>query len=220
MIGFASAYGVLKTMYSISIGPCDDHKIRVLPGVNGGADFLDHFIHRDDLLSLHVPAFLGPNLVFNMQAGNACTLVLMNGTSHVDWVAIASISVRDERQVARNGSDDSRNGGSTAHHLAHGQQTNIGLSEDTGSRPKACHVDGRKSCLSDEAGAQGIICSGGNDQVRADKQFTQACSGAHGQVLSPLLKGWSDSRQILRWAADLRPLLDRVSEFDAGWLAK
>src|SRR5205807_816866 len=123
-------------------------------------------------------------LVFNMQAGNACTLVLMNGTAHVDRVAIASISVRDERQVARDRSDDSSNGGSAAHHLAHGQQTNIGLSEDTGSCPKACHVDGRKSCLSDETGAQGIISSGGNDQVRAGKQFTQASSAAHGQVLS------------------------------------
>src|SRR5260370_23573224 len=184
MIGFASAYGVLKTMYSISIGTCDDHKVRVLPGVNGGADFLDHFIHRDDLLSLHMSAFLGPNLVFDMQAGNACAFVLMNGTPYVDRVAIASISVCDDRQVARDGSDDSRNGGSAAHHLAHGQQTNIGLSDNTGSCPKACHVDGRKSCLSDEAGAQGIICSGGNDQGRAGKQFTQAGSVAHGQCLS------------------------------------
>src|SRR5947207_8262103 len=104
-------------MYSVSIGTCDDHKIRVLPGVNGGADFLDHFIHRDDLLSLHMPAFFWPNLVFDMQAGNACALVFMNGTPHVDWVPIASISVRDERQVARTGSDDSSNGGSAAHHL-------------------------------------------------------------------------------------------------------
>src|SRR5437588_8979987 len=97
-------------MYSVSIGTCNDHKVRVLPGVNGGADFLDHFIHRDDLLSLHMPAFLGPNLVFDMQAGNACALILMNGTPYVDRVAIASISVCDERQglVACDGSDDSR----------------------------------------------------------------------------------------------------------------
>ena len=175
-------------MYSVSIGTCDDHKVRVLPGFNGGTDFLDHFIHRDDLLSLHMPAFLGPYLVFDMYAGHACALVLTNGTPHIDRVAIASISICDERQVAHDGSDDSSNGGSAAHHLAHGQQTNIGLSENTGSCTKACHVDGRKSCLSDKAGAQGIICSGGNDQVRAGKQFTQACGGAHGQVLSTYLK--------------------------------
>src|SRR6266550_6985094 len=113
-------------MYSVSIGPCNNHKVRVLPGFNGGTYLLDHFIHRDDLLSLHMPAFLGPNLVFDMQAGYACALVLTNGTAHVDRVAIASICVCDERQVAHDGSDDS----SAAHHLAHGQQTNIGLSEN------------------------------------------------------------------------------------------
>src|SRR5438105_10357480 len=104
-------------MYSVSIGPCNNHKVRVLPGFNGGTYLLDHFIHRDDLLSLHMPALLGPYLVFDMQASHACTLVLMNGTAYVDRVAIAGIGVCDQRQVAHYGS----NGGSPAHHLTHGQ---------------------------------------------------------------------------------------------------
>src|SRR5438270_408842 len=62
----------IKTMYSISIGMCDDHKVRVLPGFIGGADFLDHFMHRDDLLSLHLPVLIARNMVFDMQGGTAC----------------------------------------------------------------------------------------------------------------------------------------------------
>src|SRR5437764_4350086 len=103
-------------MHSVGIGPCDNHEVGVLPGINGGAYLLDHLVFSNDLLALHVAAFLGPDLVLDVDSSHACPLKLADGALHIDRVTIASIGIGDERSIA----NDSSKGCSTAHHLAHG----------------------------------------------------------------------------------------------------
>ena len=173
--------GILKPIHRIGIGPCNNHEVGVLPGINGGAYFLDHLVKGNNLLALHMAAFLGPELVLDVNGGHSCSLILADRATHIDRVAIACIGISDERSIANNGSE----GCGPAHHLAHGQEADIGLTEHTGRCAEAGHVHGRKSCLSNEACAKGIVGPGSNKQIRLSNQFTQARSNRHSGVLCP-----------------------------------
>ncbi len=139
--------GILEAIHSIGIGPCDNHEIGVLPGINGGTDFLDHLVEGNDLLALHMTALLRPDLIFDMDRCHACPFILMDSAPYIDGVAIAGIGIRDEGALANNGGK----GCSPAHHLAHRQKSDIRLPKHACRCTKTCHVNSRKACLGDEA---------------------------------------------------------------------
>ena len=45
-------------------------------------------LNRDDLLAFEEPAFLGEHLVFDMDGGHACGLVLLHRAHHVQRIAV------------------------------------------------------------------------------------------------------------------------------------
>src|SRR5712691_12067432 len=110
-------------------------------------------------------AFLGPDLILNMDGSHSYPLILTDGATDIDRVAIACIGVCNERSIANNGSK----GCSAAHHLAHRQETDIRLTKHAGRCAEAGHVHGRKSGLGDEACAEGIVGSRSDKKLQLSK---------------------------------------------------
>src|SRR5690348_6272818 len=108
---------ILQAIDCDSIGTSNDHEVWVLSCINCSTNLLHHLVHWNDLFTLHMPALLRPYLVLDMQPGNTRVFVFTNCPSHIDWIAIASVRVRNQWYVACN----SCKRGSPAYHLAHRQ---------------------------------------------------------------------------------------------------
>jgi hypothetical protein len=78
-----------------------DDQIGVPPGIDGGADLADHLVEGDDLLALVMPAFLGGDLVLDVECGDPRLLVLADRADHVDRVAVAGVGIGDDRDGDR-----------------------------------------------------------------------------------------------------------------------
>src|SRR5690348_11670235 len=124
-------------------------------------------------------AFLWPDLVFNVQASDACALVFTDGATNVDGIAVSLVGIRNQGYIPSNCCQ----GGSAAHHLAYGEQSYIWLTRYTGGSTEAGHIHSGKTSLHNEPRAQGIIRAGDDQRFRPGQQLAQACRGAHHQVL-------------------------------------
>src|SRR5579884_1594372 len=157
-VGASTSQRVLKAIDGVGIGAGDDDEIGVLPRLYGGAHLLYHLLHWNDLFSLHVSALLGPYLILDVQPGHACVFVFANGAPHVDGIAIARIGIRDQWNISYDGSQR----GGPVDHFAHGEQANIRLTEYAGCGAETGHIDDGEACLSNQTGAEAIICAGDN----------------------------------------------------------
>src|SRR5581483_10791697 len=81
------------------VGARDDEKIIVFSGLHGSAQFFQLLIERDNLLALHMAAALGPVLVLEKHAGGAGPDQILYRAHDVDRIAVAGVSVDDDRRV-------------------------------------------------------------------------------------------------------------------------
>ena len=129
----------------------DDHHQGIPPGIDGGLDLADHLSPRDHLLAVVMPAFLGADLVFEVEGGDPGLFIFAHRADHVERVAIAGIGVGDDRDLDRlDGAADE------AHILAKRQEPHIGIAV----RPRiaaARQIDRPKPGLFDEPRRQSIV---------------------------------------------------------------
>src|SRR5215213_11800591 len=126
--GPGAPQGFLEPQWTACIGPCHDQYVAAgLALVNGGADSRERFFPLDDLLALHMPAALRADLVLDHHAREAGLCILGNRASYVQRIAVARISIADDR-----------NGNARADvsalvdHLAEGDQPGVRLSRSGG----------------------------------------------------------------------------------------
>ena len=91
----------LQALDGARIGPGDDDEVLILPGVDGGVDLADHLGEADDLLALVMAAFLGRDLVLDMESGDPRFFVFADRADHVDRVAIAGVGIGNDRDADR-----------------------------------------------------------------------------------------------------------------------
>ena len=117
------------------VGAGDDHHVGVAAGVDRGLDLADHLGFGDDLLAFVMAAFLGRDLVLDVEPSDPRLLVFAHGADDVDRVAVAGIGVGDDRDADRlHGEADE------VHVLDHGQQAEIGIAAGA-RKPAAGQVD-------------------------------------------------------------------------------
>jgi len=119
-------------------------------------DLGDHFLGRNDLLALHMPALFGSHLIFYVDCRDSCPLVRLNGPDDVDRVAVPSVGVSDHRDV-----DRIHNTASVVDHLRHRHQANVGSPQVSGRRAKASHVSAWETRLLDESSTESVVASRG-----------------------------------------------------------
>jgi len=76
------------------VGPGDDHELIAGAGIAGRPDLLDVLGGRDDPLALEEPAFLGEDLVLQVQGADAGPLVGLHGPLDVQRVAVPGVGYR------------------------------------------------------------------------------------------------------------------------------
>src|SRR6185437_11262410 len=107
-----------------------------------GADLLGALLGRDDLLALHVPAALRPDLILDHDAREARLLERAHREVHVHGVAIAGIGIGEQRQIAAR-----RDGAADTQVLLHPHHAEIGPAEaglaDAGTGDEARREAGR-----------------------------------------------------------------------------
>ena len=129
-------------------------------------NFLYHFRGGDDLLIVHVPAFLRRDLVFYVNGCNSGELVVLHRADHVQRITIAGIRVSNDRYV-----HGLRDAPRVIHHLRHRQQTDIRPPEQRCRSAKSRHVDRGEAGLFDEPRAERVIGAGRQNGFAAAQQF-------------------------------------------------
>ena len=79
----------------------DDREIRIDARIARRADLRHHLGGRDHPFACEVAAALRPGLVFDVHTRNPGALVIADRAPHVDGVAVARVSVGDDREAGR-----------------------------------------------------------------------------------------------------------------------
>ena len=161
-------------MDSQRIRPGNDDEILVLPGFHRGPDLLNGFILGDDVLACKEAAPLWGNLVFHVNPGCSCALEQTHGAPDVDRVAVAGVCVADERY-----GDPLGNSARVGHHLRLGEQAQVRIPMGHG-RHESAHVDGPEAYVLGNAGREGVVREGRQEQLVLGEELAQLGGGSHG----------------------------------------
>ena len=148
---------LLEPCHRTGVGPRSDHHVRVLlvPRFDGRLDLLDHLFGGDDLFSGHVPAALGPNLVFQPHPGGPDPGEVLHRPIDVERVPVAGVDVHIHGQG--NGAHD---GPYPLEHLVEPHKTDIGLTDEGGGDPIAGRPHDLETRSLDEDGRERIVGAG------------------------------------------------------------
>src|SRR5262245_26547108 len=114
------------------------------------------------------PHFLGRRLVLDVDAGDPCPLVLLDGADHVDRVPVAGVGVGEYRD--RQSVDDPAG---VVDHLRHRQQPDVGPAKPGSRGAEACHVGRLKAGLLHQTGAEGVVAAGAENWLGACQQLAE-----------------------------------------------
>ena len=124
-----------------------------------------------------MPALLGETLILDVHAGDAELLVFAHGTDHVQLVAVSGIGIGDHRDI-----DGRRDAASVGGHLAHGDQTVVGVAQRRRC-PRAGHVDGGKAGALDGTGADAVVGARRRQHGGLGQQGAQLVGYSHRRIL-------------------------------------
>ncbi len=106
------------------VGPGDDRKLRIDPGLQGRLD-LAHALFRADEVGGFAPELRGQQGIFNGQRRDASTLQFLDGAHHVQCISVAVVGVGDHRKL-RHPAD----AGGLLDELTQGNQREVRCSQD------------------------------------------------------------------------------------------
>nr|GEU28025.1 hypothetical protein [Tanacetum cinerariifolium] len=93
--------GRVQPLDGQGVGAGHDHELFVGARIDGGADAVDHFLLRDDLLAGPVAAALGAHLVFDVHGGRAGLDHRLDGARDIEsGGAESGIGIHQQRQIA------------------------------------------------------------------------------------------------------------------------
>ena len=173
-VGNGPVNGVFIAVDGNGIGPGNDHGIGVLSGMDGGANFGDHFFFCDDLLAFHMAAAFGHDLVFQLDAGNTGHFVFRDGADDIQSVAVAIVSVGDNGNF---GTGADIFGGFC--HFLHGNQANIWTAQYTGGDAVAGHIHCGKTGFFNQPCRPSIIGTRSHDNLASIQQFSEFLRFCH-----------------------------------------
>ena len=139
---------------------------------------LHHLLGGDDILAFEEPAFLGEDLIFDVDGGNARLLVLPDGAPYVDGIAIAGVGVAHHGHGHR-----IHDIASVLHHLRLGEEAHIGEALLSRS-PGAGHIDSLKPGCFSYLGMKGVQDEGGNDHTSRVDELPEAGHRLHFALLT------------------------------------
>mmetsp|Transcript_2389 Transcript_2389/g.6381 ORF Transcript_2389/g.6381 Transcript_2389/m.6381 type:complete len:339 (-) Transcript_2389:602-1618(-) len=82
--------------HTARVGPCDQEEVCVMDGEPRGGKLAGKLLHRDDALGAQLALALGPVLVLDEAALGTRRDQLFHGTLHVEHVATACVSIRND----------------------------------------------------------------------------------------------------------------------------
>jgi hypothetical protein len=133
-------------------------------------DLPDHLAEADDLLALVMAAFLGADLVLDVECGDPRLLVLAHRADHVDRVAIAGVGIGDDRDRDRLDRQPDK-----ADILRQGEQSEIGIA--VRSRIAAAgQIDRLEPGLFDEPRRQRVVGPRRHREAAAGNQGSHSLS--------------------------------------------
>src|SRR5262252_4264461 len=88
-------------MGSDGISARNNDEVRINPGVDSGANFLNHVGKGDDVLSGEMPAPLGKLLILELDGVGPAAFENADGACDIERVAETGVSINDQRQSNR-----------------------------------------------------------------------------------------------------------------------
>ncbi len=142
------------------IGPGDDEEIPAGPGFDRGANLLHVLLAIDHALAAHVPALLGPHLVFEKAAGRPGGNQFVHRAEDVERIAVTGVGVDDDGNPHAHA-----NASRPLDHFRLRQQAHVGLAQGRGGDRIAGDEGHGKADVLGELRRQGVKHSGEGDRA-------------------------------------------------------
>src|SRR5215470_16620270 len=155
------------------IGAGNDDQLGIAPGVDRGADLADHLAEAHHLFALVMAAFLGRDLILDVERCDPRFLVLADRADDVDRIAVAGIGIGDDRDADRLYRQPDE-----ANVLRHGEQPQIGVAVRPRITPTR-QIDRLEPGLLDEPRRQRVIGARDHRVAAAGNQSSHLLSWRH-----------------------------------------
>ena len=146
----------------------NDHRIGILPGIDGGAYFCHHLLFGDDLLALHMAAALGHDLILKLYTGYAGLFKQFYRAYYIKVIAISSVAVCNDGKVCR-----FTYVSGLFSHLCLRKESHIRQAQSRIGNACACHIKRFKAYCFGCDGGESIIDAGEHQDSLVLKDFLQ-----------------------------------------------
>ena len=153
---------VAAGLQGVGAGDDDDVGAELRGGEPAGFDALEVGFSVDDFLALQVAAALLEDLVFDVEAGDAGEVVLLDGFGDDHGAAVAGVHVGDEWRAV--GCQVRDHLGVCAHVVELGE-AEVGGAEAGGGGTGAGHVHGFETDFEGDAGGEAVVDAGADDDA-------------------------------------------------------
>ena len=167
-------HGGLEALGGAGVGAGQDEGACVAACVHGRLDLAQHLVGGNHLLAVEMPAALGADLVFELDAVGPRALQHPHRVVGVERVAKAGVGIDDERQVHRVA--DARR---VVGNVGEAHEGLVGQAEPHVGHACAGHVKGFKPQVGHHAGREGVEGAGHDDAPAGLGQRLELLFGIH-----------------------------------------
>ena len=129
--------------------------VEVVPRLGTRSNFANHFLRRDDLLALHVPAAFWETLIFDIHACGPHSDQPLGYPGGIDDISPTGIGIRHHGDTHGLNNVPGR-----VENIFHLHQANVGLAQQRACDTESRNLNCLKSTAFDDLRAKGIVAAG------------------------------------------------------------